>query len=224
MNTSKFAACPSLGANAIIASTNKMPAIQLAVCAPPPAGFDREQQRGERDREHRDHADRPERGGAEEGERSRVDVRNEWRLAVGRLLVELPAFLDHVGLRREERLVGVEHRHEERGEAEHERERQQHEEQARASSRRPIARVATAAGPAGAGAVGVSASAGASNVGKSIDSSRGPPAYGRLTAPARRFGRVGYPPRRAAPDQRSEQVELIVEIALAAQGTLQLPG
>ena len=103
------------------------PSRARAVASP---GFDREQQRGERHREHRDHAHRPQRGGLEERERRRVDVGHDRRLAVDGVLVELATVVEDVGLRGEERLVGVEHRREERGEAQHEREREQHQEDA----------------------------------------------------------------------------------------------
>ena len=73
-------------------------------------------------------AHRPQRGGLEERERGRVHVGHDRRLAVDRLLVELAAVVQHVGLGGEERLVGVEHRREERGQAQHERQRQQHQE------------------------------------------------------------------------------------------------
>ena len=77
--------------------------------------FDGEEQRGERDREHRDHPHGPQRGGLEEREGGRVDVGDERRLAVDRgVLVELAAVVDDVGLGGEEGLVGVEDRHEER--------------------------------------------------------------------------------------------------------------
>ena len=93
MNTSKFAAWPSCGANATIASTNSMPAIHPARAPYRRRRLDREQQRGERHREHRDDAHRPQRGGLEERERGRVHVRHERWLAVGRVLVELPPSL-----------------------------------------------------------------------------------------------------------------------------------
>ena len=92
------------------------------------AGLDREQERGERDGKHRDHPDRPQRGCLEERERRGIDVGHERRLAVGGVLVELAALFDHVRLGRDEGLVGVEDRYEERGQAQHERDREQDQE------------------------------------------------------------------------------------------------
>ena len=96
--------------------------------AVPTARFDGKQQRGQRDGEHRDDAHRPQCRRLEESERGGVDVRHERRFPVGRVLVERAALLDHMGLRRDERLVGVEDRHEERRQPEHEGDREEHEE------------------------------------------------------------------------------------------------
>ncbi len=108
-----------------------------AIAVPAPR-LDREQQRGERDREHRDDTYGPQRGGAEKREGRRVDVRHERRLAVDRVLVELAAVADHLRLCGDERLVGVEHRDEERGHAEHEGDSEQDQEHPRQlAPRRP---------------------------------------------------------------------------------------
>ena len=82
--------------------------------AVPASGFQREEQRGQGDREHRDDAHGPQRAGREQAERRRVEVRDQRRLAVGRVLVEPPALVDDLGLGGEERLVGVEDLDEER--------------------------------------------------------------------------------------------------------------
>ena len=108
MNTSKFAACPSCGANATDARTNINPATHAAALAVPAPGLQREHQRREHDGEGRDDAHGPQRAGAEDAERRRVEVGNEWRLAVRSVLVEPATFVDDLGLRREEGLVRVE--------------------------------------------------------------------------------------------------------------------
>jgi hypothetical protein len=77
--------------------------------APASASLEREEQRGERDGEHRHHSYRPQGCRAEQRERARVQVGDEGRLAVGGVLVQLAAVPDDVGLGGEERLVRVEH-------------------------------------------------------------------------------------------------------------------
>ena len=94
-----------------------------------PPGLDREHQSGQCDREHRDEAHGPQRRRAEHAERGGIHIRHEWWLAVGGFLVEVAALADHLGLGRQERLIGVEDVDEERRETQEERERQQHEEQ-----------------------------------------------------------------------------------------------
>ena len=98
------------------------PGRALAVAA---ARLQREQQPGERDREHRDDAHRPQRGRPEHAERRRVEVRHEGRLPVGRVLVEPATLVDHLGLGGEERLVGVEDLDEERRESQRARQQQE---------------------------------------------------------------------------------------------------
>ncbi len=99
--------------------------------AVPAPRLQRDEQRRQRGGSHREHAHGPQVVRAEQLERGGVHVRNERRLAVGRLLVELAAVLDHLGLGGEERLVGVEDVDEERREPQEHGERQDDDDQAR---------------------------------------------------------------------------------------------
>ncbi len=73
---------------------------------------------GRRDREHGDDADAREVVAPGDREDRGVDVRHERRLAVDRVVVQPTTVVDHLGLGREEGLVGVEDRNGERGKAE----------------------------------------------------------------------------------------------------------
>ena len=107
--------------------------------APASARLGGEQERRQRDRQHRDDADRPEGGAAHRRECRRVQVRHERWLAVGRVLVEGAAVADDLGLGGEEGLVGVEDRDEEGREAQ-QRGQQEHRDD-ESSSVGPGARV-----------------------------------------------------------------------------------